>query len=389
MLIDELNRLGVVFESTWENNRNKYSFSKYAYEFLSNALLPPLDWEELQKYSLAQGNHSLFGDLNIYAFKNEEFVIEILVWDSSSPDIHSHSFSGAFRVVKGGSVHASYTVNDIQWSDQHLVLGRIENTDIKILKENDTHPIISGIKFLHGLYHWQSPSVTVVIRTIQDKESPHQFCVSKIAKSGQVIGTGNEVLNDKQLRAFRNLIQLRPWESVEKSLLDTLHEIPVWKVWHIYSENKDKFSSCAQKEILKILPEPIRRIPRTKPNNSILRKARPLLVTDNSRIVAGLILLSPNRATLINALENAFPQKDPNRWFQDALVEMFQLIFADLDADEIINTITINLLQNRKLNDISMKLRSQNLEEEFIKLEPKINALHSIISSEMKKFLMD
>ncbi len=386
-LLERLGQLGAEFDTIWQSQPKCANFADCAYEFLSTLELPPFSWKEVEGYALRVGNHSDFGDLNILAYQNDHFVIEVLVWESSSPDIHSHSFSGAFRVLLGGSVHASYAIKKVKWSSPGLVLGEVVLKDLSVLRVGDAHVIKPGLEFLHGLYHWHAPSITIVLRTKKDDDHTHQFVLPKPEISLQVIGTGRQVANDGPLHAFRNLIAFRPWIEVERALIEALDELPIWRIWSIFSEVGQRFSPLTRKKVLAALPAPLREMPPTKKHSSILRDARPLLTTDRSRMVAGMLLFAPSRTVLLEAITREFPDEDPITWLSDATSEMFDLLLSDPLATKVSRYIVPDILNGYKIEQVLISLHQSFVATWIEENEQYIRAIYKIILAEVYRFV--
>src|SRR5436190_12974294 len=49
-----------------------------------------------------------FAQPGITVFSAERFYIEVLCWMDGTTAIHQHSFSGAFHVMAGSSIHSTY-----------------------------------------------------------------------------------------------------------------------------------------------------------------------------------------------------------------------------------------------------------------------------------------
>ena len=131
-------------------------------EFLSN------DEQPLQ-------GHSGFGQPELVAFSDPRFYIQILFWMEGTTDIHQHEFSGAFHVMHGSSVHSEFDFVDDQSVTPHLRIGDLRMKQIELLETGRTIPIISGRKCIHSLFHLDSPSVTVVVRTHHDPGTGPQY----------------------------------------------------------------------------------------------------------------------------------------------------------------------------------------------------------------------
>lgn len=116
-----------------------------------------------------------FGQPELVAFDHPRFYIQILFWMDGTTDIHQHEFSGAFHVMSGSSIHAHYEFENAQSITPHLRIGDVRMKSIELLETGRTVPIISGQACIHSLFHLDTPSVTVVVRTQNDPGMNPQF----------------------------------------------------------------------------------------------------------------------------------------------------------------------------------------------------------------------
>ena len=71
--------------------------------------------EELQQmYQETKEHPCPFGDLPLTLARGNGFSIQLLLWTVGSTAIHTHSFSGAFTVLKGSSLHTLYQMETRQ-----------------------------------------------------------------------------------------------------------------------------------------------------------------------------------------------------------------------------------------------------------------------------------
>jgi hypothetical protein len=116
-----------------------------------------------------------FGQPELVAYNHPRFYIQILFWLDGTTDIHQHEFSGAFHVMAGSSIHAHYVFENAQPVTPHFRVGDVRMTHIELLETGRTVPIISGQRCIHSLFHLDTPSVTVVVRTQHDPGTGPQF----------------------------------------------------------------------------------------------------------------------------------------------------------------------------------------------------------------------
>jgi hypothetical protein len=116
-----------------------------------------------------------FGEPELVAYSHPRFYIQLLFWMDGTTAIHQHEFSGAFHVMHGSSIHAHYAFDDAQPVTPHLRVGNVRMKGIELLESGSTVPIVSGPQAIHSLFHLDSPSVTVVVRTQHDPGTGPQF----------------------------------------------------------------------------------------------------------------------------------------------------------------------------------------------------------------------
>lgn len=122
----------------------------------------------LQSHDLA------FGQPRIFVHAHPRFHIEVICWMDTTAYIHDHAFSGAFQVLAGSSVHSCFEFQRRERVNSEFVLGDVRLVRSELLRAGDTHTIVAGPAYIHGLFHLDSPSLTVVVRTgaVLD-EMPH------------------------------------------------------------------------------------------------------------------------------------------------------------------------------------------------------------------------
>ena len=168
------------------NRWRQQNFSLEAFPELARAALeeaPPsehVDLEELMQEFLFNDeqpfqSQSGFGQPELVAFNDPRFYIQILFWLEGTTEIHQHEFSGAFHVMQGSSVHSEFDFMDARSVTPHIRVGDLRLKEIELLETGCTVPITSGRECIHSLFHLDTPSVTVVIRTHHDPGTGPQY----------------------------------------------------------------------------------------------------------------------------------------------------------------------------------------------------------------------
>ncbi len=127
--------------------------------------------DDEQPFQTASG----FGQPELVVYDDPRFYIQILFWLDGTTQIHQHEFSGAFHVLEGSSLHSEFTFENPRPVSAHFRLGDLRLERTRLLATGSTVPIISGGACIHALFHLDTPSVTVVVRTHSDPGTGPQF----------------------------------------------------------------------------------------------------------------------------------------------------------------------------------------------------------------------
>ena len=110
-----------------------------------------------------------FGQPPVTLYLDDVFSIAALFWLDGTTEIHQHSFSGAFTLLTGSSVHSRYSFDLEEAINERLQLGGLAWQQSELLSPGDVRKIESGRRFIHALFHLERPSVTIVVRTHLDR----------------------------------------------------------------------------------------------------------------------------------------------------------------------------------------------------------------------------
>ena len=128
-----------------------------------------LGWSVEQEALPLQANlESSFGQPPITLFRDDRMYLDAIFWRRATTTIHQHGFSGAFQVLSGTCVHAEYDFTTGHRVGLALAFGDLRLKSLGILNVGDVRPILLGDQFIHASYHVESPTVTVVIRTVSE-----------------------------------------------------------------------------------------------------------------------------------------------------------------------------------------------------------------------------
>ncbi len=176
------NELGATVLKQWKQKNFKLAeFPKIASAELNRR--PPakrVDLPALIRDFLLREEHpfqtdSNFGEPELVVYAHPRFYIQLLFWMDGTTEIHQHAFSGAFHVMRGSSIHAHYEFAKAQPVTPSMQIGNLRMKEVEILETGRIVPIVSGPQTIHSLFHLESPSITVVVRTQHDPGTGPQF----------------------------------------------------------------------------------------------------------------------------------------------------------------------------------------------------------------------
>lgn len=118
-------------------------------------------FEDIQPHQTDSG----FGQPEIVVYEDPRFYIQALFWLDGTTQIHQHEFDGAFHVMAGSSLHSQFAFEKMRPVTAHFRMGELRLVRSELLETGRTVPIIAGSNHIHSLFHLDTPSVTIVVRT--------------------------------------------------------------------------------------------------------------------------------------------------------------------------------------------------------------------------------
>ncbi|MGI8669038.1 MAG: hypothetical protein ACR2J3_04220 [Aridibacter sp.] len=172
--MQQFNQLGEKIEEIWrDKNYDEEIFPSIAKKGLAEAELPEkvTAWEVMD-WTLSQTNlpeqkdlPGRFGDPPITIYNSPRFHIDVYFWLEGTTSIHQHAFCGAFQVLHGSSIHSWYDFETSNKINTFTKVGEMKLKVCQILEVGDIQEIWAGTAYIHGLFHLEQPSATIVVRT--------------------------------------------------------------------------------------------------------------------------------------------------------------------------------------------------------------------------------
>src|SRR6266404_1699898 len=181
--MEQFAKLGALIEGRWrDENYNENVFPGIAARALSEFnLLERIDPWQIVRWLFTTANvpeqmdpDAVFGDPPITLYTGSRFYIDAYYWLDGTTSIHQHSFSGAFQLLLGSSVHSRYRFENPQEINPHFLVGDILLDDVSLLRKGDIREIVAGPQLIHSLFHLDRPSVTITVRTHKAPSAPVQ-----------------------------------------------------------------------------------------------------------------------------------------------------------------------------------------------------------------------
>ena len=181
-------KLGAQIELLWrEKNYDEELFPEIAARALEEADLPQkvsawdvIDWTLRQTVLPEQRDLSArFADPPITLYNSPRFHVDVYFWLEGTTSIHQHGFCGAFQVLLGSSLHSWYDFECRAKVNIFTEIGDMKLKACRLLGVGDVQEIRAGRKYIHGLFHLDQPSATIVVRTHRSPLAMPQYNYEK------------------------------------------------------------------------------------------------------------------------------------------------------------------------------------------------------------------
>jgi hypothetical protein len=283
---------------------------------------------------------SEFGEPEIVAYSHARFYIQLLFWLDGTTAIHQHEFSGAFHVMHGSSIHAHYAFENARPVTPYLRVGNVKMKKMELLETGRTVPIVSGPRAIHSLFHLDSPSVTVVVRTQHDPGTgpqlnylPPHVAIDPLhgdllrARRAQLLDVLEQVDDPGYADLAMELIADLDFEggfNVLRHCMGYLQQLDQWQAAIKAFEKKHK---APARGIAASLKEEVRR--------NAIKAMRGAITEPEHRFFLALLMNAPTRDDLLALVSQRFPRQAPAavvlRWIEE-LMEVSDEGVSVLDA---------------------------------------------------------
>lgn len=346
--MEDFQKLGELVEDRWRaENYSEAVFPEIARQALAESDLPARvdPWEIIRwvhrSASLPEQKdvEARFGDPPITLFAGARFHIDIYYWLDGTTSIHQHSFTGAFQVLLGSSIHSRYSFRETKTINEHFSVGELALEEVQLLKLNDVRMIRPGRDFIHSLFHLDRPSATITIRTeltpsaaVQyDYRKPH-FALNPffknpiLVKKLQTIALLFGMKHKNADVMIGELASSSDFHTAFYVLSEAFQQLQSNEMDELFglSTGQDRFRAILEKcrsthgelvdLVLPVLNEHERQM-------SIVKR-RGTITSEAHRFFLALLLNVPNRKMILELVQQRYPDQDPVETILDWVEEL-------------------------------------------------------------------
>jgi hypothetical protein len=269
---------------------------------------------------------SKFGQPALCVASASHVFIEALFWLDATTSVHQHSFSGAFHVLHGSSIHARYGFQAREPVSGHLLLGEVLFKEAELLGKGQTRAIPPGSEFIHALFHLERPSVSIVVRTYNDWYVGPQYSYLKPSIAFNPFYKNPETV--RRLEVLNLLHDLRDPQHLARAR-DLAADSDFGTAWEvIYHCFERRVSEAHLAELVEGLgrrhgqrAQLLQPVLEELERQRYIIERRRVLTEPEHRFFLALLLNLPSRQTVVGLVRDAFPGKDPAevilRWVRE------------------------------------------------------------------------
>ncbi len=335
--MEQFQKLGEAVEQIWrDKNYAEDDFPQIAADALKEANLPEkvsawevIEWTlketQLPEQKDLRGN---FGDPPITVYNSPRFHIDVYFWLEGTTSIHQHSFCGAFQVLHGASIHSWYEFDVQEKINAFTEIGEMNLKLCELLEKGDVQKILAGRQYIHGLFHLEQPSATIVVRTHKSPLHLPQFSYHKpflaidpffeeanTIKKNQCLSALFRAKHPETDKFVGELLQKSDFQttfSILSNVRNFLQHNQLDKMFNLDAP-KDRFESflnivrAKHGERAEIFPKVFAHQDKV---NEILKR-RGFITQPEHRFFLALLMNVEGREPILNLIKERFPQKNP------------------------------------------------------------------------------
>ena len=310
-----------------------------------------------------------FGQPPVTVYWHHEFRIELLFWVEALPDVHAHSFSGAFHVMHGSSLHMLWEFEKDQRAVTRLLFGKVRPRGAELLRKGSTRSIHAGPQFIHATYHLDRPSISVVIRTHRESDSLPQYSYLPPDIAYAALDPGPVVTRRTQMITM--LARVGRYEELLDVVLHFLQTADVFSAFHCVMESYAALRDETDRNRLLLgaarrhpaLIEALRPVLLAQERRDQVTALRRQVANPDLQFFLGLLLNVPSRESIIELIQARHPRAKPADRIIGWIQELSRLGMLESKLPDGWPEVVRGLLHNPSTGELPPAVQRQGSEE--------------------------
>lgn len=272
---------------------------------------------ETERFSSQPNLKVEFGQPPLTVYDDGRLYIEVLFWLDNTTSIHQHAFSGAFYVLAGSSIHSVFHFEESERVNDRLLVGDVVLDKTEHLKTGDLHPIRSGDRYIHSLFHLGYPSVTVVVRNYTEPAQHPQY--TYLMPSVAFYREGSTAQMTRQAGLFKMLRTIQHPEA-QAMLMDWLQTADAESTFRVlyHLSTRGVLSDKALADSMEVAVsrhgsamERIRDAVVDKRQVDRVFSMRSRVTDEKHRLFLALLATAPGRERVMELVQSVYPDENP------------------------------------------------------------------------------
>jgi hypothetical protein len=371
-MIPYIQNLGELIERVWlDHSYNEEIFAQLVADVLANE--PPsehlkaedvIDWVFSPRQPFRQPGGNLFGEPPVMLFQAPRFYIEALFWLSGTTAIHEHAFSGVFAVLAGSSVHSHWHFKPERAVNSRMLCGSMERVSTEILRPGGMRPIYSGDRLIHQLFHLEMPSVTLVVRTYEERHHLPQYKylppgLAIDAEDHDGLRTRRLIFLDKMAQGQLGRLPEHARKLVQDGDLETLYH-----AFSLLTRRKveggllaELYGMARQRhgEVMDL----IQRVCEEERRTRIVTALRSKVSDPEGRFLLALLMLMPDRDAIFETIRLQYPDTEPLAVIETWLQRLSGKETIGFDFNDVNRLIFRGLVEGLDTEGLLQRLRTE------------------------------
>lgn len=348
--MEDFQKLGELIEDRWRReNYSEQLFPEIAATALAESDLPSrvdpweiIRWVQTQRSLPEQKDvEGRFGDPPITLFVGPRFYIDVYYWLDGTTSIHQHSFTGAFQVLLGSSIHSHYQFKAYRVLNEHFSVGELSLKEVRLLKVGDIMHILPGSQYIHSLFHLDRPSATITVRTENTPSAAVQYDYRKpyfalnpffrnvtMAKKLQTVNLLLGMKHKDTDAMLADMIASSDFHTTYFVLLAAAQHMKGSQIDELFglSTGNDRFNALVEKArtVHGELVDKFVAVQAQQERQFSIVARRGSITGDEHRFFLALLLNVPSQEKVLELVKTRFPEVDPVEKILDWVEELSQ-----------------------------------------------------------------